>query len=72
MLQIAYQMAQTLLCNIEAENIVHAHSEFGHITVSIGVACVTPNETNTLQDLISHADEALYRAKKQGRNKVCV
>ena len=72
MLQVAYQMAQTLLCNIEAENIVHAHSEFGHITVSIGVACVTPNETNTLQDLISHADEALYRAKKQGRNKVCV
>ena len=71
MRQEAYQMAQNLLNKIEAERITHAHSEFGHITVSIGVACVTPSETTSLQDLISNADEALYRAKKQGRNQVC-
>jgi diguanylate cyclase (GGDEF)-like protein len=39
------------------------------ITVSIGVA--TPNSpTKTPEQVIQAADEALYRAKKAGRNKV--
>lgn len=40
-----------------------------HCTVSIGLATVQPDDTDTLQALISRADAALYRAKHQGRNR---
>lgn len=40
------------------------------ITVSIGVAAC-PRDATTLRDLVSLADQALYRAKWAGRNRVC-
>jgi len=39
-----------------------------HVTTSVGV--VTGNATDGVQGLIRAADEALYRAKATGRNKV--
>ncbi|MBD57813.1 GGDEF domain-containing protein [uncultured Pseudoalteromonas sp.] len=39
-----------------------------NLTVSIGVACYTPNQT--LKSFIKRADDALYQAKQQGRNRV--
>ena len=39
------------------------------ITVSIGIAQFT--ESDTLASLLERADQALYRAKKQGRDQVC-
>ena len=40
------------------------------LSVSIGIACV-PVDADNAEDLIKRADEALYTAKKTGRNKVC-
>ncbi|MFD0698263.1 diguanylate cyclase [Paenibacillus sp. GCM10027628] len=43
------------------------------ITASIGVAEYSPNPeygTNILEDMVSRADHALYRAKSGGRNRV--
>jgi diguanylate cyclase (GGDEF)-like protein len=42
-----------------------------NVTVSIGVACFN-QETHGIRDLINRADEALYRAKGGGRNRVAV
>lgn len=42
-----------------------------HITTSIGV-CNFPKHTSFFDSLINNADMALYRAKKEGRNKTCV
>lgn len=41
-----------------------------HVTCSIGVA--TADEATTATQLLARADEALYRAKNNGRNCVCV
>jgi two-component system cell cycle response regulator len=41
------------------------------LTASIGVATFPGQEIVTVEDLFARADEALYRAKALGRNKVC-
>jgi diguanylate cyclase (GGDEF)-like protein len=40
------------------------------VTVSVGIATATTGEATTADDLIACADEALYRAKSNGRNQV--
>jgi two-component system, cell cycle response regulator len=45
--------------------------ETHHITISIGVAAF-PNDSSDPIELIEMADSALYRAKREGRNRVCI
>jgi two-component system cell cycle response regulator len=40
------------------------------ITISLGVACTVGDESMTPADLIRHADDKLYEAKRAGRNRV--
>lgn len=51
----------------EAENIYHMG--VGKVTISIGIAERQKNET--LDSWFKRADRALYRAKKEGRNRIC-
>ena len=48
----------------------HATSNYQTVTVSVGVACTRPNNTQQPGDLIEAADAALYAAKHRGRNAV--
>ena len=41
-----------------------------HITISIGVATFPTDSTDPIE-LVEMADSALYRAKREGRNRVC-
>ena len=40
-----------------------------YITCSMGIACTIPNQTVSIEMFIATADEALYQAKTQGRNR---
>jgi diguanylate cyclase (GGDEF)-like protein len=48
----------------------HSTSSYQTVTVSVGVACTKPNDTQRPGDLIEAADAALYAAKHRGRNAV--
>ncbi len=48
-----------------------AYNETIKIEVSIGVASF-PEDALQTQDLIDKSDQALYRAKQEGRNRVCL
>ena len=49
----------------------HAGQLLGSITVSIGVAAF-PTHGSNAETLLKAADEALYRAKKEGRDRIVV
>jgi diguanylate cyclase (GGDEF)-like protein len=48
----------------------HSESPCGHVTVSIGVESVVPEKFQAAADLVEAADNALYDAKRRGRNNV--
>ena len=43
-----------------------------NLTISLGVASIVPSDKMDSNKLIEAADKALYKAKKEGRNKVIV
>ncbi len=61
---IAYERFRKM---VEERLFIHESNQF-NIRVSIGIA--SSNGSNSLNDLIAHADHALYQAKETGRNKV--
>jgi len=63
-------IAEKIKKSIENLGVDHGESPFGVVTVSIGVAGDIPEENCLLEDLIKKADEALYSAKKNGKNRV--
>jgi diguanylate cyclase (GGDEF)-like protein len=66
--QGAQRVAETLRREIEA-NAIPWNDEQLRITASFGVTAITPGEMDPLA-AIARADEALYRAKQDGRNCV--
>ncbi|MCF7223364.1 sensor domain-containing diguanylate cyclase [Marilutibacter chinensis] len=67
---IATEVAQRLSSNVRNTGIPHADGIHGVVTISIGVA-VQPSP-QFMDRLLSQADEALYRAKRNGRDRVGV
>ncbi|NJK37886.1 MAG: PleD family two-component system response regulator [Oscillatoriales cyanobacterium RM2_1_1] len=66
----AKQVAELIQEEMYQLKIPHAQSDVSqYVTLSQGISSVVPTESEAVADLIRIADEALYEAKKQGRNK---
>ena len=48
------------------------HPQVGHITISLGVSALRAGDEDSASALMQRADAALYQAKGEGRNRVCV
>ena len=67
----AVKFAERMRERIELTAFVAADSGV-RLTASIGVASFPAPDIASVDDLFARADEALYRAKAAGRNKVCI
>lgn len=69
--QQAQVFAEKLRTGIEALAITHNKSTCAdRVTISLGVATISPNKDMSRESLLQSADEQLYVAKKGGRNMV--
>lgn len=68
-LDVAHQAAERLRLSVERLHLPHPDGPAGVVTVSVGVAELTPDLPGA-EEWIHRADDALYRAKAAGKNRV--
>lgn len=70
--EFGMMIAEQMRISIEALHIVHGYSAVSpYITISLGVATVLPEKNMNWRNLINVSDKQLYKAKEEGRNRVC-
>jgi len=71
--QDAIQIAKRIKKNIDLLKIEHKSSPvLPYVTVSIGGITTVPKDTDGYSKILEKADEALYEAKKNGRNQIVI
>ena len=68
----AHKVALGICQAVSRLQIPHAASSVAdYVTVSVGVTAILPDRQSTTDQAVAAADQALYSAKQQGRNRVC-
>jgi diguanylate cyclase (GGDEF)-like protein len=68
---LALDRAEDIRKHVAALDVRHRQQNLGQVTVSIGIASY-PQHGDTPEQLLRRADRALYIAKNNGRDQVCV
>ena len=66
----AREVAENIRRNINELRIEHPASPAGYLTVSMGISTHLPGDEDCARQLISEADQAMYRGKRSGKNRV--
>lgn len=67
----AFQVAETIRLEVKALKIRHINSPISeYVTLSLGIATAQPWQDGSSETLIAAADQALYQAKAEGRDRV--
>ncbi|MEM6445593.1 MAG: diguanylate cyclase [Cyanobacteria bacterium P01_D01_bin.123] len=67
----AVQVAERIQASLKAAAIPNVGSQVSQfVTLSCGIARVTPTQQSSSLHLLNQADRALYRAKSEGRNRM--
>ncbi len=70
--EFSIMIAEQVRISVEALRIDHGYSAISpYITISLGVATVLPEKPMNYRELINISDKQLYKAKEEGRNRVC-
>ena len=73
-LETAAEIAERVRMSLASQN-VDFNGQTIRFTASMGLVCMTPDELEIehgMQSATARADRELYRAKREGRNRVCV
>ena len=62
-------VAEKIRLAVCEQALAHPHSPTGALTISIGVTSMQPEPGDDVLSLVRTADAALYRAKRNGRNR---
>jgi diguanylate cyclase (GGDEF)-like protein len=67
----AIKIAEQIRQQVKNSAALHASSPISNfVTLSLGVASTVPNAHSSAEQLVNHADIALYQAKLEGRDRV--
>jgi diguanylate cyclase (GGDEF)-like protein len=69
-LEEALSLAESIRQSVAKLALEHAMSPLKIVTVSVGITLFAPQPNEKSANLVKSADDALYRAKSQGRNQV--
>jgi len=67
--ELAKQQVERLIARVNAAAIPHPDSSLKIVTVSVGVSVVIPQPEMSVDVQLRQADDALYRAKANGKNR---
>ena len=68
----AVDVAERIRAKVENIGINHSNSAISDVvTISVGVATLRDNVVGSSEELIKCADDAMYQAKRSGKNQVC-